>query len=74
MLPNRTDNRWQNLVEGKISAQFDFIAASMCLSRIQRGYRMNPTSAVLNDGIEELYNFFVKYEKNMQKEISQIFG
>jgi hypothetical protein len=74
MLPNENDSRWKNLVDGKINAKFKFVAASMCVSRNQRYYRMNPGPETMQIAVKELVEFFKKYENIAQADLEEIFG
>lgn len=73
MIPDKNDVRWKKLIDGTLQTQFSFVAASMCVSRNQRAYRMDPTQGRLEKSVEELVTFFTKYEERTKEELSQIF-
>ena len=74
MIPENTDPRWIDIVEGKISKEFKTVAAGLCVSRNQRAYRMDRTPETMSKCISELISFFTKYEKISQNDLEDLFG
>lgn len=74
MIPDITNEKWKDLVLGKIDHQFKPFSVGMILSRIQREIRINKDENNLNRYISELYAFFSKYEKILDDDIKEIFG
>lgn len=73
MIPEKTDSRWKNIVEGNISREFKTVAAGLCVSRNQRAYRMDQSPATMSKCVEELISFFTKYEKISQDDLKGLF-
>ncbi len=72
MMPDKSDSRWKALVQGKISHNFAFVAAGLCVSRNQRALRMNMTDEA--KAVDDVYAFFEKYQKVLSGDITAIFG
>ena len=73
MIPDKTDERWKDIVEGKISKNFKTVAAGLCVSRNQRAYRMDQSPEVMSKCIDELVSFFTKYENISQDDLRDLF-
>jgi len=73
MLPQKTDPRWSGLLAGSIPHQFKATAAGLCVSRHQRALKQNVNPAALNSAIDDVYDFFSRYESIMQEDISTLF-
>ncbi|GAB1456124.1 MAG: hypothetical protein RBT62_11350 [Spirochaetia bacterium] len=72
MLPPKTDQRWQDLLSGKIDHQFKLFSAGMCVSRHSREIKANP--AVMAKSLDEVYAFFTKYEAIATEDLIALFG
>ena len=66
------NKKWKDLVMGKISLQTDNLGLQMFLKRTTTRLTQQSTSAELETAVTEMHNFFVKYERILQKEIAII--
>jgi hypothetical protein len=73
MLPQKTDPRWSGLLTGSIPHQFKAVAAGLCVSRHQRALKKNISPAAITAAIDDVYDFFKRYETVMQDDISKLF-
>ncbi len=73
MLPQKSDPRWSGLLTGNIQHQFKAVAAGLCVSRHQRALKQNISPTAISAAIDDVYEFFKKYESIMQEDISAIF-
>lgn len=74
MLPSKTDARWNYLVTGKKNYKLQAVPASMLLSRIIRSIQTDDSQANVERCIDEAYNFFIRYEAILDRDIKTIFG
>jgi len=72
MLPPKNDQRWKDLLTGKITHQFKAFSAGMCISRLCREVKKDPANMPM--ALDEIYAFFVKYEAIATEDITAIFG
>ena len=73
LLPNKDDYRWRNLLENKITHNFSFVAAGLCVSRNIRELKRKNTEETYKLALDQIYIFFQKYEKLLKKDIMEIF-
>ena len=73
MIPEKTDPRWKDIVEGKISREFKAVAAGLCVSRNQRAYRLDRSPETMSKCIDELIAFFTRYESISQDDLKALF-
>ena len=73
MIPSKTDPRWKKLVTGELDHQFKMTAAGMCVSRNQRMYKRESTDTVMTSAVENLHEFFTKFEKIAEDDIKALF-
>jgi len=74
VLPNKSDNRWRQIVKGEIKHQFSCFPASMCVNRCIREISKNPSEEVIRKSIDEVYNFFNQFQNIMQDDIKKLFN
>ena len=72
MLPPKNDQRWKDLLTGKIAHQFKAFSAGMCVSRLCREVKKDPAN--MTTALDEVYAFFAKYDAITAEDISAIFG
>lgn len=73
MIPGKTDPRWKDIIEGKISREYKTVAAGLCVSRNQRAYRMNQSAETMSKCVDELVSFFTKYENISRDDLKELF-
>ena len=73
MVPEKTDRRWQDLVQGKIQHEFRFVPAGLMVSRLTRKVSKDNTNGTISKAVDEAYTFFIKYEKVFKDDIGAIF-
>jgi hypothetical protein len=73
MLPEKTDARWNYLVTGQKNYRLQTVPASMLLSRIIRSVQADNSPENIQRCIEEAYNFFMRYEAILDRDIKTIF-
>lgn len=72
MLPPKNDPRWKDLLSGKIKHEFKLFAAGMCISRLGREVKADPSK--LFPAVDEAFAFFTKFEGVASEDIKAIFG
>lgn len=55
---------WRDLVFGRIECSFEFLAFKIMLTRLQARVAMNPSPDVVDNCINDLIEFFEKYQKS----------
>jgi len=73
MLPPKEDPRWSGLLTESIPHQFKTVVAGLCVSRLRREIKQNAGPLAMKKAIDEIYEFFKKYEAILQEDISAIF-
>lgn len=74
MLPPKTDFKWKQLLIGEMNYQFKAVAAGLIVSRLSRSVKQDTSTENINKCIDEVYTFFIKYEKVFKDDIEAIFG
>lgn len=74
MIPDKSDQRWKKLVTGETVHQFKMTAAGMCVNRNQRMYKRENSDAAMKSAIENLHEFFAKYENVAEDDIKALFS
>jgi len=74
MIPQKTDGRWVRLINGKLSHNFKLVPAGLMLSRLRRQFSSAISPKNERECVDELYDFFQKYERILQEDIKAIFG
>lgn len=69
---DKSNKKWKDLVTGKIPLQTDNLGLQMFLKRTATKLTAQSPLAELEKAISEIHNFFVKYERILQKEIAII--
>lgn len=75
-IPPKTKAQWKDIVTGKKTYTFSFLATKILLGRVVRNVSANPTPQNIQDGIDQLHSLF---EKNsaipaIQEDLKTIFG
>ncbi|GBC59438.1 hypothetical protein DENIS_0377 [Desulfonema ishimotonii] len=73
-VPPSTDRIWYDIVTGKVTYQFDFIAAKILMGRLRVKVRHNPGPGVIRSGARELWEVFDKNVRmpSVQKDMKKI--
>ena len=74
ILPNISDARWKQLVEGEIQYNCELMAANMLLQRVILDVHQDHSEQNINKSIQETYQFFMRYQSILENDIINIFG
>jgi len=74
MLPQKNDTFWRNLVTGKIEHEFNFMVASLLVKRLNLTTYFDPSEETISKCIDEVYDFFTKYQKFLNKDLVPLLG
>ena len=74
MVPDKKDQRWKDIITGKINHQFKTVSAGMCLARVKRNIGKDINEDTISKAAEEIYDFFIKFEKILQDDIKILFN
>lgn len=69
----RSHPRWADLVEGRVSHQFEAMSASLMLNRLKREWAKDPTPANRDKLVGDAYTFFSKFEALFAADLQAIF-
>jgi hypothetical protein len=69
---DKSNKKWKDLVTGKLALQTDNLGLQMFLKRTSTKLASQATPDELDKAVAELHNFFIKYERILQKEIALI--
>jgi hypothetical protein len=69
---DKSNKKWKELVTGKLGLQTDNLGLQMFLKRTSTKLANQATPDDIEKAVMELHNFFVKYERILQKEIALI--
>ena len=72
MIPNKSNHCWRELAVGKKLIQTQTLGLQMILKRVNRSTSTTPNEATILIAIDELYAFFVKYEKMLTEELKSL--
>jgi hypothetical protein len=68
----KESRKWKDLITGKLQIQTDNVGLQMFLKRSTTRFATPRPPEELAQRVEELYNFFVKYEHILGKELAII--
>jgi hypothetical protein len=74
MIPDKSEKIWTLLVTGKKTYQYKVLPVSVLLSRMLLSTQKDNSPENIQHCIDETYNFFVRYETILKKDIENIFG
>lgn len=74
LIPERSDNKWKQLVLGKKQHQFQAIPAAMLMSKLIRKCRQDSSPENIEKSVAEIHSFFIKYEAILGNDIKELFG
>lgn len=74
MLPEKSDERWKDLVTGKKKYKFKSLPTKILLGRVVLRAEMDTSPENVNKCINEVYEYFDKNRKVVETDIKQIFG
>ena len=74
MLPAKTSYKWKELIQGNIDYKFKSVPAGLIISRVSRSLKNDNSDENINKCLDEVYNFFYKYQRIFQDDITAIFG
>lgn len=69
---DKSNKKWKDLVTGKLALQTDNLGLQMFLKRTSTKLATQAAPDELEKAVTELHNFFIKYERILQKEIALI--
>jgi hypothetical protein len=69
---DKNSKKWKDIVTGKMELKTDNFGLQMFLKRSVTRFAAPQPPGELEKAIDELYNFFVKYERILAKEIAII--
>lgn len=69
---DKSNKKWKDLVTGKLTLQTDNLGLQMFLKRTSTKLANQAVPDELDKAVTELHNFFIKYERILQKEIALI--
>jgi hypothetical protein len=73
MVPPISHPNWRRLVAGEIEVRSSNLSFNMLLFHLRLGHKNNPSDANTAALIEQGWQFFVKFEKLLQQELSILF-
>ena len=68
----KQSSKWKDLVTGKLQLKADNVGLQMFLKRSTTRFATPRPPEELEQRVDELYNFFVKYEHILGKELAAI--
>jgi hypothetical protein len=68
----KQSSKWKDLVTGKLQLKTDNVGLQMFLKRSTTRFSTPRPPEELEQRVDELYNFFVKYEHLLGKELATI--
>ncbi len=74
MIPPKSNIKWKDLVCGKTKFSFDSLALRILMGRVLQSTKNDMSPQNIDKSISELYDFFVKNEKIVNKDLEKIFG
>ncbi|MYN17018.1 hypothetical protein GTP81_09655 [Rugamonas sp. FT107W] len=69
---DKNSRKWRDLATGKLELKTDNFGLQMFLKRSVTRFAASQPPGELEKAVEELYNFFVKYERILGKELAVI--
>ncbi|WP_161097073.1 hypothetical protein [Duganella vulcania] len=69
---DKNNRKWRDLATGKLELKTDNFGLQMFLKRSVTRFAAPQPPGELEKAVEELYNFFVKYERILGKELAVI--
>jgi hypothetical protein len=69
---DKSNKKWKDLVTGKILLQTDNLGLQMFLKRTTTKFAIEASQAEVDKAVAEIYIFFLKYERILQKELAII--
>jgi hypothetical protein len=75
IIPDRTSPIWKNLLSGEASYDLEFLAFKIMLGRLSAKYKMNPTTEMYDQCVDEATAFFNKTQHMAlaQSDLKKIF-
>ena len=74
MVPMKTHPKWVALVTGKTPYTPKLLGLKILLNVVAMNLKKDNSPKVLEHNINEVRNFFVQHEKQLEADIKQIFG
>jgi len=69
---DKSNRKWRELVTGKLAFRTDNLGLQMFLKQTSTRLGGQPAPADVEKAVAEIYGFFVKYERILQKELAII--
>ncbi len=74
MLPDKSDQRWKELVTGKKKYTFKSLPTKILLGRVVLRAEMDTSPENVTKCVNEVYDYFTKNIKIVENDLKQIFG
>ncbi|MCB1192983.1 MAG: hypothetical protein H7A23_00240 [Leptospiraceae bacterium] len=74
MLPDKSDQRWRELVTGKKKFTIKSLPTKILLGRVVLRAEMDTSPENVNKCVSEVYDYFTKNIKVVENDLKQIFG
>ena len=74
MLPKKNHAIWIELVTGQCGYRCQAVPASMMLARVIRSAQRDSSPENVQRCVNEIHDFFTRYERVLQQDINAIFG
>lgn len=74
MVPMSSHPKWAALISGKIPYAPKLLGLKILMNVVTMNLKKDSSPGAIKNSTEEVRNFFVKYESQLQDDIKQIFG
>ncbi len=76
LIPDKNSAGWKNAICKEGNYQFEFLGTKIILGRLGLKYRVNHTPQILNECVNELWDFFNKNSNipKVQNDLKKLFG
>ncbi len=59
-VPDRSDKIWENIIMGKVTIDFEFLAINILLTRMKSAIKLDPSPVMIKNSSNELHDMFEK--------------
>ncbi len=74
IIPHKSNQIWKLLVTGKRKCRCHLVPATILLERIINSTQHDDSPENIQQCVEETYNFFMRYQPILTKDIKELFG
>jgi hypothetical protein len=74
MIPDKKDQKWKELLTGKVNVDVKVWSTRMMLTKAIDSVKQDPSPANIQKNINEAYEYFQKFDIVAAKDIEAIFG